>query len=123
MAKKKTQRERPTLAKLRELRATIDTLQRQVSTLTSQLTDVQAIDAQNLKGAVSQADAMSEAQGLLHTIMDELGPGFDSAVANKIRRFLGRPELPPKSRIQRLLEAHARGNNQAQPAESLALGN
>ena len=116
MAKKKTQRERPTLTTVRELRAYIDTLQRQVSRSTALLTDIQKVDAQVLDRAIKQADAFTESRGLLHSVLDE-NPTNNTALANRIRRFLGRPELPIASSVQRLLEAHASAS------ESLQLAN
>lgn len=107
MAKKKAQRERPTLKTLRELRATIDDLQRQASRSTALLTDIQAVDAKVLERQIKQADAIAEARGLLHSIMDELGKDYATPLANKISRFLGRGEARLKSSVQRLLEQHA----------------
>lgn len=118
MAKRKTHRERPTLAKMRELRATIDSLQREVSRSTGLLTDIQKVDAQVLDRAIKQADAFTEARGLLHSVLDEhVVTHPPSALGNKIRRFLGRPEVPLDSSVQRLLKAHASAN------DSLALAN
>jgi prefoldin subunit 5 len=119
MAKKKTEteRERPTLRKLRELRGTIDDLQRQVSRLTALLTEIQTADTKVLSRAIAQADAFTETRGVLHGLLDELGKDYATALSNKARRILGRPEAQLKSTIQGLLEQHAKST------ESLALAN
>jgi hypothetical protein len=108
MAKKKTLRERPTLKTLRELRATIDDLQRQLSRSTALLTEIQTVDTKVLSKAVSQAGSLADARGLLHSILDELGDAYGSVISNKARRVLGRPEVQIKSSIQQLLEQHAK---------------
>jgi len=110
MAKKRNNRERPTVGKLNELRMTIDGLQRQVNRSTALLTDIQATDAKVLEKAIKQADGFIEVRGLLHSILDELGPAHASPLANKARRFLGRPEIQLKSSIQTVLEQHAKAN-------------
>jgi hypothetical protein len=110
MAKRTKRRERPTLKTLRELRATIDGLQRELSRSTALLTDIQATDATVLERAMKQTDLFNESRGILHSFLDELGQEYVSPIANKARRFLGRAETKPKSSIQRLVEAHAKAD-------------
>ena len=111
MAKKRTNRERPTLTKLRELRATIDTLQRQVSRSTALLTDIQATATDMRKRGINHGDRLSEAQGLLHSVLDK-NQGH-TILTNQIRRFLGRGgEVELTNEVERLIETHALANSE-----------
>lgn len=108
MAKKRTKRERPTLATIRVLRATIEDLQGRVNRSTVLLSDIQEADRKVLERAIRVADDFSEIHGILHSLLDELGKDYATALSNKARRILGRPEVQLKSTIQRVLEQHAR---------------
>lgn len=105
MAKKRTIRERPTLKTLRELRDRIDHLSGENAAMTERLASLSALaENENSRGIVS-GENLEEAKGLLHNIIDELGPSYASVLTNRIRRFLGRGgEAALKSRTQVLLE-------------------
>jgi len=89
MAKKKSKkRERPTLTKLNELRATRDKQHAEIVSLKEKLSTVEQYETEGVPVRVAAAEAHIEARGLLHAVL-QFAP--NDTLGNKIRKFLGVP--------------------------------
>lgn len=87
MARKRN-RERPTLTECRELRTIRDKQQVEINQLRVKLAEVERIAGEDVRLAIFLKEAAIEANGLLHSIVDECR--YNSVLTNKIRTFLGR---------------------------------